>query len=85
VHKSEFPLPSPTQIKNESSDLTEPLSQRELEVLRFLNTHLTVVEISREMYVAPSTIHTHVRNIYGKLGVHNRIEAIQKASELRLI
>lgn len=63
----------------------ELLSRRELEVLGFLNTHLTVEEISQEMYVAASTVRTHVRNIYARLGVHNRIEALQKAGELTLI
>jgi LuxR family maltose regulon positive regulatory protein len=65
--------------------LIEPLSERELEVLRFLNTNLSTPEIAREMILAPSTIRTHVRNIYTKLGTHGRIEAIQKAKELDLI
>jgi LuxR family maltose regulon positive regulatory protein len=65
--------------------LIEPLSERELEVLRYLNTNLSTPEIAREMILAPSTIRTHVRNIYAKLGAHNRIEAIQKAKDLDLI
>ena len=65
--------------------LIEPLSERELEVLRFLNTNLSTPEIAREMILAPSTIRTHVRNIYAKLGTHGRIEAIQKAKGLNLI
>jgi LuxR family maltose regulon positive regulatory protein len=65
--------------------LIEPISERELEVLRFLNTHLTIPEIAQEMVIAPSTIRTHVRNIYNKLDVHGRIEAIQKAKEFGLI
>ncbi len=65
--------------------LIEPLSERELQVLRFLNTSLSTPEIAREMILAPSTIRTHVRNIYAKLGTHGRIEAIQKAKDLGLI
>ena len=65
--------------------LIDPLSERELEVLRFLNTNLSTPEIAREMVLAPSTIRTHVRNIYAKLGTHGRIEAIQKAKDLDLI
>jgi LuxR family transcriptional regulator, maltose regulon positive regulatory protein len=65
--------------------LIEPLSERELEVLRFLNTKLSTPEIAREMILAPSTIRTHVRNIYTKLDAHGRIEAIQKAKDLDLI
>jgi LuxR family maltose regulon positive regulatory protein len=67
------------------ANLIESLSERELEVLRLLNTHLSTPEIAREMVLAPSTIRTHVRNIYDKLDVHGRIEAIQKAKELDLI
>ena len=83
--KSTAPAFHKTESLFQSADLIELLSERELEVLRYLKTHLTVVEISRALYVAPSTIHTHVRNIYSKLDVHNRIEAIQKANELKLI
>jgi LuxR family maltose regulon positive regulatory protein len=63
----------------------ESLSERELVVLRLLDSHLSIPEIAHEMYIAPSTVRTHVRNIYSKLNVHNRIEAIQKAKELGLI
>ena len=83
------PLESGTPIapasRSSVANLIEPLSERELEVLGFLNTHLSTPEIAREMVLAPSTIRTHVRNIYAKLGVHGRIEAIQKARELDLI
>jgi LuxR family transcriptional regulator, maltose regulon positive regulatory protein len=65
--------------------LPEPLSERELEVLRLLNTQLSVPEIARELTVAPSTIRTHVRVVYNKLGVHGRFDAIQRAKELKLI
>jgi LuxR family maltose regulon positive regulatory protein len=68
-----------------SARLIDPLSERELEVLRFLNTNLSTPEIAREMILAPSTVRTHVRNIYAKLGTHGRIEAIQKAKDLELI
>ena len=65
--------------------LPEPLSERELEVLRLLNSQLSVPEIARELTVAPSTVRTHVRVVYNKLGVHGRLEAIQKARDLGLI
>jgi len=67
-----------------SADLIEPLSERELDVLRFLNSHLAVPEIAREMIIAPSTLRTHIRNIYLKLDVHGRLEALQKARDLGL-
>jgi LuxR family maltose regulon positive regulatory protein len=65
--------------------LIEPLSDRECEVLRLLSTALSVPEIAQQLSVAPSTVRTHVRVIYGKLGVHGRLEAIERARDLNLI
>ena len=67
------------------AELLEPLSERELQVLRLLDSTLTSEEIAGELFVSVHTIRTHIRNIYGKLDVHGRIEAIQKARNLRLI
>jgi LuxR family transcriptional regulator, maltose regulon positive regulatory protein len=66
------------------ANLIEPLSARELEVLRFLNSPLAIPDIAREMLIAPSTLRTHVRNIYLKLDVHGRFEALQRARDLGL-
>jgi LuxR family maltose regulon positive regulatory protein len=65
--------------------LAEPLSERELQVLRMLNTHLSIPEIAEELIVAPSTIRSHVKSIYGKLGAHSRHEAVDRAKGLRLL
>jgi len=65
--------------------LIEPLSQRELEVLRLLNTELTGPEIARELVVALSTVRTHTKRIYSKLNVTNRRAAVKRAVELELI
>ena len=67
------------------TDLVEPLSERELDVLRYLNSHLGVPEIAGEMMIAPTTLRTHIHNIYQKLDVHGRLEALQKARDLGLI
>lgn len=65
--------------------LIEPLSQRELDVLRLLNTELSGPEIARELVVALSTVRTHTKRIYGKLNVTNRRAAVKRAAELELI
>ena len=65
--------------------LIEPLSERELEVLRLLGTELNGPEIARELVVALSTIRTHTRNIYSKLGVNSRRAAVHQAEELDLL
>ena len=65
--------------------LIEPLSQRELDVLRLLNTELSGPEIARELVVALSTVRTHTKRIYSKLGVTSRRAAVKQAAELGLI
>jgi LuxR family maltose regulon positive regulatory protein len=65
--------------------LIEPLSERELEVLRLLATDLSGPEIARELVVSLNTLHTHTKNIYSKLGVNNRRAAIHRAEELDLL
>jgi LuxR family maltose regulon positive regulatory protein len=65
--------------------LSEPLSDRELEVLRWLNTDLSGPEIAQELNIAVSTLRTHTRNIYNKLGVGNRRMAVSRATELKLL
>jgi LuxR family maltose regulon positive regulatory protein len=73
------PLPSP-----QTQPLPEPLSTRELEVLRLLNTHLSSTEIAEELCISANTARFHIKNIYGKLGVHSRSDAVQRARELGL-
>jgi LuxR family maltose regulon positive regulatory protein len=65
--------------------LPEPLSERELEVLRLLNTHLSSTEIAEQLCISANTVRFHVKNIYGKLGVHSRSDAVQRARELGLL
>ena len=65
--------------------LIEPLSERELEVLRLLGTDLTGPEIAREFMVSLNTMRTHTNNIYSKLGVNNRRAAVRRAEELDLL
>ena len=62
--------------------LIEPLSERELEVLRLLGTGLNGPEIARALIVSLNTIRTHTKNIYSKLGVNDRRAAVRRAEEL---
>ena len=64
--------------------LIEPLSERELEVLRMLGTELNGPEIARELMVSLNTMRTHTKNIYDKLGVNNRRAAVRRAEDLDL-
>ena len=65
--------------------LIEPLSERELEVLRLLRTDLNGPEIAQQLIVSLNTLHTHTNNIFKKLGVNNRREAVRRAEELDLL
>jgi LuxR family transcriptional regulator, maltose regulon positive regulatory protein len=65
--------------------LIEPLSERELEVLRLLGTDLDGPEMARELVVSLNTLRTHTKNIYSKLGVNNRRAAVRRAEELQLL
>jgi LuxR family maltose regulon positive regulatory protein len=64
--------------------LIDPLSERELEVLRLLGTDLNGPEIARELVVSLNTMRTHTKNIFSKLGVDNRRAAVRRAEELHL-
>ena len=65
--------------------LIEPLTERELEVLRLLRTYLTGPEIARQLTVSLNTLRTHTKNIYSKLGVNDRQAAVRRAEELDLL
>ncbi|MEV0003043.1 LuxR C-terminal-related transcriptional regulator [Micromonospora sp. NPDC050980] len=65
--------------------LGEPLTERELTVLRYLQSILSNVEIAAELSLSVNTVKTHVRNIYRKLDATRRREAVRRARELRLI
>lgn len=64
---------------------SSPLSGSELRVLRYLPTNLTAPEIAGEMYLSVNTVRTHVGNLYTKLGVHSRAEAVTRARHLGLL
>jgi LuxR family maltose regulon positive regulatory protein len=64
--------------------LIEPLSDRELEVLRLLESELDGPDIARELVVSLNTVRTHTKNIYAKLGVNSRRAAVRRAAELGL-
>jgi LuxR family maltose regulon positive regulatory protein len=65
--------------------LVEPLSDRELDVLRLFDTELSGPEIANELAVALSTVRTHTKSIFSKLGVNSRRAAVKRAAELGLL
>jgi LuxR family maltose regulon positive regulatory protein len=79
VSKSHAPTPSASQ------PLIEPLSPRELDILRLFKTELSGPEIAQELVIALSTVRTHTKSIYSKLNVNSRQAAVRRAVELGLI
>ena len=76
--------PLPTRSR-ELSTPSEPLSQSELRVLRFLPSNLSAGDIANELYLSTSTVKTHMRHIYEKLDAHRRTEAVDRARDLGLL
>ncbi len=68
-----------------NSKLVTPLSERELEVLRLLASGLSPADVAKSLFLSPFTLKAHTQNIYNKLDVHSRIEAINKAREMDLL
>ena len=76
---------APAARPDHAEPLDEPLSECEIRVLRYLPTNLRWPEIAAELFVSLNTIRTHLRNMYAKLGVHSRTDAVKRARELGLL
>ncbi len=79
------PASSRTARPESRAEYPEVLSEREIEVLRYLAKGLTYEEIGRQLFLSLNTVQFHVKNIYGKLLVNKRMQAIEKAREMNLI
>jgi LuxR family maltose regulon positive regulatory protein len=79
----EQPDPSKSQVPE--SELVEPPSERELEVLQLIAKGLTNPEIASRLFIALNTVKTHTRNMYGKLDVRSRTQAVARARALGIL
>jgi LuxR family transcriptional regulator, maltose regulon positive regulatory protein len=78
------PFPS-TSLQAVSAELVEPLTRREVEILRLIAVGLRNQEIADRLCLSVSTVKRHIANAYGKLGVGHRTEALVRAKELKLL
>jgi LuxR family maltose regulon positive regulatory protein len=74
-----------SKIRNLKSEIVEPLSERELQVLQLIAEGLTNPEIAARLFLSLNTVKVHTRNIYGKLGVNNRTQAVAQARALGIL
>ena len=78
----EFQLPA---VDEELLELISPLSSRETEILDLLYRGLNITQIADNLFISPHTVHTHIKNIYAKLQVNSRSQAIYEAVKNKLI
>ena len=78
-------LRNPINISNPKDQEIISLSKREVEVLEQLSKGLSYTAIAENLFLSPSTVRKHIENIYKKLQVHSKIEAVQKAKDHNII
>jgi len=78
-------LRSPVEFNSVEKEEEIKLSEREIDVLEQLSKGLSYTLIAENLFLSPSTVRKHIENIYKKLQVHNKLEAIQKAERNKLI
>ncbi|MET9310198.1 LuxR C-terminal-related transcriptional regulator [Kribbella sp. NPDC003505] len=78
-------FPGAAGVPASRDGLIEPLTERELDVLRLLAGDLDGPSIARRLVVSLNTVRTHTKNIYAKLGVNNRRAAVRRAHQLNLL
>jgi LuxR family maltose regulon positive regulatory protein len=79
------PTGSPQALAPQPGGLIEPLSERELEILRLIDDGQSNQAIADRLVITVGTAKWHISNIYGKLGVRSRTQALSRARELNLI
>jgi DNA-binding NarL/FixJ family response regulator len=78
-------LRNPIDLDNKKEEEIIKLSSREIDVLEQLSKGLNYINIADNLFLSPATVRKHIENIYTKLQVHNKLEAVQKAKKNNLI
>lgn len=77
--------PAGTDIRDAAGLALDPITGRELEVLRLLDSDLSNRDIAGRLFVSLDTVKSHTKHLYAKLGVHNRHQAVARARDLELL
>jgi ATP/maltotriose-dependent transcriptional regulator MalT len=75
----------PRRVISQIRPVAESLSKREIDVLRLLAVGYSNLEIAQALVITESTVKMHLKHLYGKLDVHNRLQAVAQAQALQLI
>ena len=78
-------LRNPIDLDNKKEEEIIKLTTREVDVLEQLSKGLNYINIAENLFLSPATVRKHIENIYTKLQVHNKLEAVQKAKKNNLI
>ena len=81
----DVPKPAPTPVAESTAGLVQPLTTRELEILRLISAGLRNQEIADHLTISAATVKRHIANAYGKLGASHRTAALARAAELKLL
>jgi LuxR family maltose regulon positive regulatory protein len=77
--------PAGTDVRDAAGLTLDPMTGRELEVLRLLDSDLSNREIASRLFVSLDTVKSHTRHLYAKLGVHDRHQAVARARDPKLL
>ena len=77
--------PQTASARSAAADLAEPLTMREVEILRLIAAGMRNQEIADHLFISLSTVKRHIANAYGKIGASHRTEAIVQANDLNLL
>jgi len=77
--------PVPAMARPPAAGLAEPLTSREVEILRLIAAGMRNQQIADHLFVSLPTVKRHIANAYGKLGASHRVDAIARANELKLL
>ena len=76
---------SETDVRDTAGLIVDPITERELDVLRLLDSDFSNRDIAARLFVSLDTVKSHTKHLYAKLGMHNRHQAVTRARNLELL